>query len=216
MWNTDFHSLEFKVSPTTYIPNSYNRRCNRCGKLCEDWEALEDHQNSPIQAFCRSRKEKHIETFFIFHPDYPGLISARVSRDGETENIGLKNIIEAMRRGIYTEKAFDLRCVPDWGYDEGNILKAKADDCTTLGKLFAPKKARGSQVGLRTISEKDRYKGKVDWNSKRHQIAAWIGAGISLGKISKRLKVSPSTLSKANVRFGLYTPKERVAQKNPK
>ena len=211
MRNTDFHSLEFKVSPTTYVPNSYNRRCNRCGKLCEDWEALEDHQNSPIQAFCRSRKEKHIETYLIFHPKYPGLVSARVSADGDTENVRLKNIIEAMRRGIYTEKAFNLRCVPDWGYDQGNLLKAKEKDCTTLGKLFAPRKIRGCQVGLRTISEKDRYKGKVDWDSNRDQIAAWIGEGISLGKISKKLSVSPSALSEANKRYDLYTPKPPVA-----
>ena len=211
MSNTEFHSLEFKVRPTAYIPSSTNRRCNRCGKLCEDWEALYDHNNSPLQAHCRSRKERHIETFFIFHPDYPGLIWARVSKNGETETGALRNIIESMRRGVYTEKGFNLRCVPDWGYDKNGLLTAKAKDCTTLGKLFAPKKTRGSQTGLRTISEKNRYKGKVDWESQREQIGHWIGEGLSLGKISKRLNVSPSTLSEANKRFDLYTPKAPVA-----
>ena len=128
MWNTEFHSLEFKGSPTTYTPSSTNRRCNRCGKLCENWEALEDHQNGPIQAYCRSAKERHIETYFIFHPSYPGLIWGRVSKNGGTENTLLREIINSMRRGVYTKKAFNLRCVPDWGYDGKNILTAKAKD----------------------------------------------------------------------------------------
>ena len=90
-------------------------------------------------------------------------------------------------------------------------LVAKSSDCTTLGELFAAKRGRGNQVGLRTISERDRFKGKVDWESNREQIATWLSHGLSLGKIAKRLKVSPSTLSEANKRFDLYTPKTPVA-----
>jgi len=87
-------------------------------------------------------------------------------------------------------------------------LVAKESDCTTLGELFASKR---NQAGLRTISETDRFKGKIDWESNRKRIAAWMGQGLSLGKIAKHLKVSPSTLSEANKRFDLYTPKTPVA-----
>ena len=156
--------------------------------------------------------------YLIFHPSYPGWIWAEVNEDGETDNEILANIIRKMREGIYTKKAFNLRCVPNIQKKIGKppkpkwlSLVAKKSDCTTLGELFAPKKAKGSQIGLRTISEKDRYKGKIDWESNRQKITDWIGAGTSLGKIAKQLGVSPSTLSKANIRYGLYTPKSRVA-----
>ena len=152
--------------------------------------------------------------YLIFHPSYPGWIWEEVTEDGQTSSSILANIISKMREGVYTKKAFNLRCVPDTRDKHGN-LTAKTKDCTTLGKLFSPRKIKGSQIGLRTISEKDRYKGKVDWESKRDQIADWISEGISLGRISKRLNVSPSTLSEANKRYGLYTPKSPVAWKNP-
>jgi len=151
--------------------------------------------------------------YLIFHPSYPGWIWAGVSENGDTENSVLRHIINRMRDGVYTKKGFNLRCVPDTKDKYGN-LTAKKKDCTTLGKLFAPKKIKGSQVGLRTISEKNRYKGKVDWESNRQQITEWIDEGLSLGKISKRLNISPSTLSEANKRHGLYTPKSPVARKN--
>ncbi len=154
--------------------------------------------------------------YLIFHLSYPGWIWAEVNEDGETDNDILQGIISKMREGIYSEKGFNLRCVPNIQKKIGKKKKflslvAKKSDCTTLGKLFAPKKVKGSQTGLRAISEKDRYKGKVDWESKRQQIADWIDEGLSLGRISRKLNVSPSTLSKANIRYGLYTPKSRVA-----
>ena len=123
-------------------------------------------------------------------------------------------IISKMRKGVYTKKAFNLRCVPDTRDKHGN-LTAKKKDCTTLGKLFAPRKIKGSQIGLRTISEEDRYKGKVDWESNRQKITDWMDEGMSLRKISRQLNVSPSALSEANKRYGLYTPKSPVAWKNP-
>ncbi len=142
---------------------------------------------------------------------YPGHIWAELTEDGETDHDVFSHIISKMRDGIYTEKAFKLRCVPDWRNKYGN-LTAKKKDCVTLGELFAPKKRRGTnQSGLRTISEKDRYQGKVDWEAKRQQISDWIDEGLSLGQIAKRLGVSPSTLSEANKRHGLYTPKPKVA-----
>ena len=154
--------------------------------------------------------------YLIFHPSYPGWVWAEVTEDGETDNEILSDIISKMREGIYTDKGFNLRCVPNIQKKIGKKTKrlslvAKAKDCTTLGKLFAPKKAKGSQVGLRTISEKDRYKGKIDWESNRQRITDWIAEGLSLGEISRKLNISPSALSKANIRYGLYAPKSRVA-----
>ena len=156
----------------------------------------------------------------IFLPSHPGLIWACIDRDGtawfppdpwfpEGENIVLANIIKSMKRGVYTEKGHKLLCVPDTRNKYGN-LTAKKKDCTTLGELFAPKKVRGIQTGLKPISEQNRYKGKVDWESKRGQIAAWLAEGMSRGKIARRLNVSPSTLSEANKRFALYPPKPPV------
>jgi len=162
--------------------------------------------------------KKDFAVYLIFHPSYPGWIWAEVNKDGDTDNKILAHIISKMREGIYTRKAFKLRCVPNIQRKIGKpskpqvlALVAKKSDCTTLGKLFAPKKTRGNQVGLKTISEKDRYKGKIDWESKRQQIVDWIDEGLSLGQIAKKLNISPSTLSKANIRYGLYTPKSRVA-----
>ncbi len=153
--------------------------------------------------------------YLIFHPSYPGWIWAEVTEDGETDNEILQGIISKMREGIYTKKAFNLRCVPNIQKKIGKkrkslALVAKKSDCTTLGKLFAPKKAKGSQIGLRTISDKDRYKGKVDWESNRHQITDWLSDGWSLWKIAKQLNISPSTLSEANKRYGLYDPRKSV------
>ena len=126
--------------------------------------------------------------YLIFHPSYPGWIWAEVTEDGETGNEMLAQIISKMREGIYSKKGFNLRCVPNIQRKIGKPSKrgeppkpkwlslvAKKSDCTTLGELFAPKKAKGSQIGLRTISEKDRYKGKVDWELNRQQIVDWIG-----------------------------------------
>ena len=87
-------------------------------------------------------------------------------------------------------------------------LVTKAKDYTTLGKLFAPKKIRGSQIGLKPISEENRYKGKVNWESKREQIGVWLSDGLSIRGAAKKLGVSPSTLSEANKRLGLYEPRK--------
>ena len=138
--------------------------------------------------------------YLIFHPSYPGWIWAEVNKDGETDNVILAHVISKMREGIYTKKGFNLRCVPNIRKKIGKkkkflALVAKKEDCTTLGKLFAPKKTKGSQIGLRTISEKDRYKGKIDWALKRQEITGWLDEGLSLWKIAKKLEVSPSDLA---------------------
>ena len=165
--------------------------------------------------------KKDFAMYLIFHPSHPGLVWAEVTEDGETSNNTLAHIISKMREGIYTKKAFNLRCVPNIQEKIGKPTKrgespkpkwlslvAKKSDCTTLGKLFAPKKTRGSQVGLKPISEESRYKGKVNWESKREQIGAWLSEGLSIRGTAKKLGVSPSTLSEANKRFSLYEPRK--------
>ena len=177
----------------------------------------------------------HCDTQLIFHPSHLGLVWGLLDQDGSWfppdpwsptgENVVLANIIESMKRGVYTKAGYNLRCVPNIRKKIGKVSKkkgkpskskvlslvAKSSDCTSLGELFAAKRDRGNQVGLRTISERNRYKGKVDWESNRGQIATWVRQGLSLGKIARRLNVSPSTLSEANKRHGLYTPKTPVA-----
>ena len=166
--------------------------------------------------------------YLVFHPSHPGLVWSHIEQDGSAyfppdpwfpsgENIVLANIIKSMRRGVYTRKGYNFRCVSNIRRKIGKPSKpkwlslvAKESDCTTLGELFAAKRNRGNQAGLRTISETDRFKGKIDWESNRKRITTWMGQGLSLGKIAKRLKVSPSTLSEANKRFDLYTPKTPV------
>ena len=155
--------------------------------------------------------------YLIFHPSYPGLVWAEVTETGETTNDILAHIIRKMRDGIFTDKGFNLRCVPNIRNKEhprpkGGWLVAKKKHCKTLGQLFAPKEFKGSQSGLRAISEKDRYKGKVDWEAERPQITNWLSGGWSLWKIAKQLDTSPSTLSEANKRYGLYETRKSVRE----
>ena len=143
----------------------------------------------------------------IYYPDYPGFKWAKVSKDGKTDNVVLANLIDSMRRGVYTQKAYNLRLVPD-------IDNPKRKDCTTLGKLFARKKSSGSKIGLRTISEKNRFKGR-DWEADRARIAEWADSDLTVSEMARRLRVSQSTLSKANKRYGLYESKQFILRKSP-
>lgn len=176
----------------------------------------------------------HSDTQLIFHPAYPGHIWAEIKTDGSAifpsvsevppyENIVFANIASAMKRGLYTTAAYNVRCVANIRKKIGKESKpgkrqkpkilslvAKRSDRSTLGELFAAKRGRGSQVGLRTISEEDRYKGKVDWKAERPRITEWLNAGVSLSGIAKRLNVSPGALSKANKTHGLYERRNRV------
>ena len=143
-------------------------------------------------------------TYLIFRP--AGIVWAEVSKDGETENVIVQNIIEAMKRGKYTKNGYDIRCVPNTKNRYGS-LTAKKKDCAKLGELFALKKNRGSCKGLRTIKEADRFRGR-NWESDRQHIRKLIDIGVSVSEVAKRIGVSPSTLSKANKRHNLYPPKQ--------
>jgi len=147
-----------------------------------------------------------VSCYLIFQPRYPGWIWARVSKDGETENVFVHNIIQAMKRGKYTKKGYDIRCVPNTK-DRYGSLTAKKKDCVKLGDLFAPKKNRGISRGLYTIKDKDRFKGR-NWDADRPEIKKLIDGDFSVSQIARRLGVTPSALSKANKRHNLYPPKQ--------
>ena len=144
--------------------------------------------------------------YLVFHPDQPGIVWAEVSKDGETENVIVQNIIQAMKRGKYTKKGYDIRCVPNTK-DRYGSLTAKKKDCVKLGDLFAPKKNRGNSRGLYTIKDKDRFKGR-NWERDRPEIERLIDGGFSVSEMAKRLGVTASALSKANRRHNLYAPKQ--------
>ncbi len=143
--------------------------------------------------------------YLVFHPDQPGIVWAEVSRDGQTQNVIVHNIIQAMKRGKYTKKGYDIRCVPNVRDSLHNLSSKGA---TTLGALFSKPKNRGNKCGLTTIAPENRYKGKVDWEGKRSVIGQWMKNGTSVSEVARRFGVSPSTLSKANKRHNLYPPKQ--------
>ncbi len=129
-----------------------------------------------------------------------------MSKDGETWNLEVLKIIRNMKRGIYSEKDFNLRCVPNTRNRFGSLTATKKD-CVKLGDLFAPKKNRGISRGLYTIKDKDRFKGR-NWEGDRPEIKKLIEGDFSVSEIARRLGVTPSALSKANKRHNLYAPKQ--------
>mgnify|MGYP002725762130 CR=1 FL=1 len=145
--------------------------------------------------------------YIIFKPGYPGFVWARVTRNGQADNPDVQAMIDDMREGNYVNDEFDLLCVPEIRNSSG-LLTAKKKDCMKLGKLFAPRKDRGSNVGLTTISPENRYKGKVDWESNRSKIREMLDIGKSVSDVARHFGVSPSTLSHANKRHNLYTTKK--------
>ena len=144
-------------------------------------------------------------SYLVFCPYQPGIVWAEVSKNGDSDNLIVQNIIHAMKRGKYTANGYAIRCVPNIRDSHGNLSSKGA---TTLGALFAKPKNRGSDKGLISIAAEHRYKGKVDWEDKRSAIYQWMKNGVSVSAVARRLGVSPSTLSKANKRHNLYAPKQ--------
>ena len=140
--------------------------------------------------------------YIIFHPKYPGWEWTRLTPEGQADNPKFQPVIDLMKQGIYTQKGYDLRCVPDTTNGNG-LLTARTKDCVSLGHLFAPKKDRGSNVGLRPIIEPDRFRGR-NWEADRARIERLLRKGYSISRIARLLGVSPSTLSKANRRYHFY------------
>lgn len=148
-----------------------------------------------------------MKKYLIFRPGYPGFIWAEITADGRTDNDIVHNIIQSMKRGVYTQKGYNTLRVPNTR-DRYGLLTAKKKDCVKLGHLFAPRKNRGSNKGLKAIAAINRFKGKVNWEQERHRIGELIGQGKSVSEVARMLGVLPSTLSKANKRHHLYPPKQ--------
>jgi DNA-binding NarL/FixJ family response regulator len=124
-----------------------------------------------------------MKKYLIFRPGYPGFIWAEITADGRTDNVIVHNIIQSMKRGVYTQKGYDTLCVPNTRNRYGSLTAKKA------------------------IAAANRYKGKVNWEKERDRIGELIGRGKSVSEVARMLGVSPSTLSKANKRHQLYPPK---------
>jgi len=145
--------------------------------------------------------------YLIFHPGQPGIVWAEFSKNGDTENVILHNIIHAMKRGKFTEKGYALRCVPNIRNRFGSLVAKKAD-CVNLGELFVPKRNRGSNSGLSKITKENRFNGR-DWESDRTTIESEVKDSVSISQIARRLGVTPSALSKANKRYKFYARKQQ-------
>ena len=114
-------------------------------------------------------------------------------------------VIDQVIRGIGTSPANNLRCIPD-------SPKVKKKDIKSLRQLIGKPERRGpgKPENLKPIQEADRYKGKINWEDERDFIKSQISDGISLMSIAKNLGVTPSAMSKANKKYGLYSPRQRV------
>jgi len=115
-------------------------------------------------------------------------------------------MIDQIKRGIATDKANDfakrIRCVPD-------IPKVKEKHVKTLKQLLeesviTKSKRSGNRKNLKAIAERDRFKGKVDYEARRADIEKWNKEGLLLGVIASNLGISKSALSMANKRYKLY------------
>jgi hypothetical protein len=162
-------------------------------------------------------------TYTVFNPDRLGSVLCKINQTGKIigggNDVGVKPtsfnsisinafqyMIDQIKRGIATDEANDfakrIRCVPD-------IPNVKERHVKTLQQLFDKSvitnpKRRGNRKNLKAITGKDRYKGKVDYEARRADIARWDKQGLLLGVIASNLGISKSALSMANKRYKLY------------
>ncbi len=147
-------------------------------------------------------------TYTVYNPNYLGFVLCKIDQTGKVieGSNSLQYLIDQIIRGIATDKAKvlanNIRCVPD-------IPKVKEKNVKTLKQILEesviikPKRS-GNRKNLKAITEKDRYKGKVDYEARRADIKRWDKQDLSLSVIASNLGISKSTLSMANKRFNLY------------
>ena len=145
-------------------------------------------------------------TYTVYNPKYLGYVLGKIDQTGKVIVIegtnALQYLIDQIKRGIVTDKAKEIRCVPD-------IPKVKEKHVKTLHQLLEksvttkPKRS-GNRKNLKVITEKYRYKGKIDWEARRAEIERWGKEGLSLSVVASNLGISKSTLSMANKRYKLY------------
>jgi hypothetical protein len=142
-----------------------------------------------------------VDTYTVYNPEYLGFEMATIDEKGNVL-FGIKamdTMIDQVRRGIATEKVNNIRCVP-------TIDHPKERDVRTLKDLLSGVKPRGKPMpkNLTPITEESRFKGKVNWEEKRPFITVQLRKGFSIRQIARKLGISPSTLSMANRKHGLY------------
>ena len=165
-------------------------------------------------------------TYTVFNPDRFGFVLCKINQTGKIigggNDVGLtptsinafKYMIDQIKRGIATDKAKDfakrIRCVPD-------IPNVKERHVKTLKQILdesviTKSKRRGNRKNLKAITEKDRYKGKTDWEAMRADIEKWDKHGLLLSVIASKVGVPQSTLSMANKRYKLYPERDGGAE----
>ena len=158
-------------------------------------------------------------TYTVFNPDRFGFVLCKIDQTGKiigggndvdwtpTSINAFQYMIDQIKRGIATDKAKDfakrIRCVPD-------IPNVKEKHVKTLKQILVESvitkpKRRGNRKNLKSITEKDRYKGKVDYEARRTDIERWDKEGLLLGVIASNLGISKSALSMANKQYKLYS-----------
>ena len=143
-------------------------------------------------------------SYTLYNPNYLGFAFGKIdqSRKIIEGSSSLQYMVDQVARWIATDKAKEIRCVPD-------IPKVKEKHVKTLKQLLEesvitkPKRS-GNRKNLKAITEKDRYKGKVDYEARRADIESWDKKDLSLGVIASNLGISKSALSMANKRYNLY------------
>ena len=145
-------------------------------------------------------------TYTVYNPNRLGFVLSKIDQTGKVidGSNAFCYLINHIKSGTdidgYPVK--EIRCVPD-------IPKVKERHVKTLKQLLGkseitkPKRS-GNRKNLKAITEKDRYKGKVDYEAKRADIERWNKEGLLLGVIASKLGITKSTLSMANKRFNLY------------
>jgi len=143
-------------------------------------------------------------TYTLHNPNNLGLVLGKIDQTGKVikGSSSLQYMVDQAIRGIATDKAKKIHCVPD--IPKVKEKHVKILDQILLKQVATKSKKSGNRRNLKTITEKDRYKGKVDYEARRADIEKWVKEGLSLGVIASRLGITKSALSMANKRYKLY------------
>ncbi len=140
------------------------------------------------------------DNWTIWNPEFTGETLGIINSKGKviSGNNALQWITSQVKRGVAKDKTNNLKCSP--------LGSTQNKDIVTLKKLLGVNAHEGNKANLSTISETNRYKGKVDWSSDRVTtlITQLHNRGSSIRDIAAKLVVSPQALTAANKKFHLY------------
>jgi len=156
-----------------------------------------------------SKKERDRAVWALHHPKnspgFIGYIDAEGRPVAEKHSGYLETLISQIRRGVATETAKKVLCVP------ANMEHPKLRDCRTLHDLFG-KKHSGNRANLRDLPSELRYAGRVDWAdpSIREKVQELHSGGESIRAIARCFGVTHQALTKANRKHQLYPPRKNT------